>query len=89
MKEIEVNIKGRVQMVMFRDFAKRKAESLELTGTARNLEDGSVHVVAQGNENKLNKLIELLKTGPAFAKVSDVDVRWKEIGEKFTDFKII
>ncbi|HJO89900.1 MAG: acylphosphatase [Candidatus Pacebacteria bacterium] len=88
-KEIEVNIKGRVQMVMFRDFARRYAKRLELTGVVKNLGDGSVRVVAQGDEDKLNKFIELLKKGPTFAKVSDIDVKWMEIKEKFTDFKII
>lgn len=88
-KKIEVIIKGRVQMVMFRDFAKRKAKALGLIGTVQNLEDGSVQVVAQGDEEKLNKFIELLKKGPTFAKVSDINVKWGQIEEKFTDFKII
>lgn len=88
-KEIEVIIKGRVQMVMFRDFAVRKAKALGLTGTVQNLEDGSVQVVAQGDEEKLNKFIELLKKGPTFAKVSGVNVKWRQIEKKFTDFKII
>ena len=88
-KEIEVNIKGRVQMVMFRDFARRYAKRLELTGVVKKLGDGSVRVVAQGDEDKLNKFIEVLKKGPTFAKVSDIDVKWMEIKEKFTDFKII
>ena len=60
-KEIEVIIRGRVQMVMFRDFTKRKAGSLGLTGTVKNLKDGSVCVVAQGDEDKLNKFIEKKK----------------------------
>ena len=88
-KEIEVIIKGRVQMVMFRDFAKRKADNFGLYGTVENLNDNSVRIIAQGDENKLKEFIKLLKTGPMFAKVNDVDVRWKKIEEKFTDFKIV
>ena len=88
-KEIEAIIKGRVQMVTFRDFAKGKARSLELYGTVENLSDGSVRVIAQGDEEKLKQLILLLKEGPHFAKVEDVKVGWREIKEKSDDFKII
>lgn len=89
LKEIECNIVGRVQTVLFRDFTRRNAKSLGLTGVVKNLEDGSVYVVAQGDEEKLNKLIILLEKGPMFAKVDNVDVRWREVKEKFEDFKII
>lgn len=89
LKTIEVIITGRVQMVMFRDFAQRKAKTLGLFGTVENLEDGSVQVVAQGDEDKLDKFIELLRTGPVFAKVKNIDIRWGETEKEFEDFKII
>lgn len=92
-KEIEIIIKGKVQMVMFRDFAERKAKAFKLTGIVENLEDGSVRIVAQGDEDKLNKFIELLQAGPMFAKISGFDVKWKGIGDNppagGNDFKII
>ena len=76
-------------MVMFRDFAMRKAKSLQLTGTGENLDDGSVRVTAQGDENKLKELIQLLNEGPKFANVEDVSVKWRETSKKFDGFKII
>ena len=88
-KEIEVIIKGRVQMVMFRDFAKKEADSLKLCGTVKNLGDGSVDVIAQGDEEKLKEFIEKLKTGPKFAEVENVEIQWRDIKERFNDFKII
>ena len=89
LKEIEVIIKGRVQMVMFRDFIKRKADKLGVYGMVENLPDDSVRVVAQGDEEKLKEFVEELKTGPQFAEVENVSIKWKEIGERFTDFKIL
>lgn len=88
-KEIGVIIKGKVQMVMFRDFAKREAGALGIVGTAENLSDGSARVVAQGDEGKLKEFIEKLKIGPQYAEVESANVEWMEIGKKFNDFKII
>ena len=88
-KEIECTITGKVQMVMFRDFAQRKARALNLSGTVENGEDGSVRVVAQGDEESLRTFIEHLHKGPFLARVARVVVSWKEPVEAFKDFKII
>ncbi|PIT96662.1 acylphosphatase [Candidatus Campbellbacteria bacterium CG10_big_fil_rev_8_21_14_0_10_35_52] len=88
-KEIECIIKGRVQMVMYRDFVRRKAKSLGLSGMVKNFEDGSVRVIAQGDEDKLKKFLEFLKIGPIFAKVAYVDTKWTEAKEIYKNFKII
>ena len=87
--QIEAKITGRVQMVMFRDFVRRKAMKLGLSGTVKNSEDDSVKVVAEGGEVELKKLIEYLHKGPAFASVESVDVTWKDSEESFKDFLII
>ena len=55
-------IEGRVQMVMFRDFAQRKARSFDLVGWVKNLPDGSVEVVAQGEPDTLKQYIEALQS---------------------------
>lgn len=89
-KQIECLITGRVQLVMFRDFAQRKARKLGVTGTVENLPDGSVKVIAQGSESKLLEFISHLKIGSMLAKVENVSVRWTETDlESFNDFKII
>lgn len=76
-------------MVMFRDFIKRHALSLGLRGTVENLDDGSVEVIAQGMEEKLEKLIEKLHKGPFLARVIRVDVTWREPQGDFTGFTIV
>ena len=74
---------------MLRDFTKRNARKLSLVGTVENLADGTVKVVAEGEEQKLNELLIKLKQGPALAKFDDVVVNWEEATNKFSDFKII
>ena len=88
-KQIECLITGRVQLVMFRDFAQRKARKLGIVGMVENLPDGSVKVAAQGREENLLKFISYLKKGPILAKVENVLVKWTEAEESFKGFKII
>jgi acylphosphatase len=87
-EEIECFVVGRVQGVLFRDFIQRKAKPLGIRGFVENLEDRSVHVVAQGSEGDLERLIELLHKGPFLARVARVNVTWRKPKEVFDDFKI-
>jgi acylphosphatase len=64
---------GRVQGVGYRYFVLRLADRLGVTGFARNLPDGSVEVVAEGEEAVLEELKAGLERGPAFASVSGVE----------------
>lgn len=87
MKCIHLIVSGRVQGVFFRYNVRRKAKELELHGYAKNIEDGNVEVVAQGNEEKINQLIDFIKKGPGIAKITDIRIKHKEI-ENFNDFEI-
>ena len=88
MKCAHLIVSGRVQGVFFRDNTRRKAEELGLTGYAKNLPDGTVEVVAEGNEDKINELIEFIKKGPGIAMVEGINLKHKE-PENFKSFKII
>jgi acylphosphatase len=66
-------IHGRVQGVGFRYFVERAARQLELTGYARNLDDGQVEVYAAGPAEKIAELAGLLRVGPRWADVRGVD----------------
>jgi acylphosphatase len=79
---------GKVQGVSFRANTRDKAVKLGLKGYAKNLETGSVEVVAQGDEDKINELIEFLKNSPGISKVKDLQISHRELGE-FSDFGII
>jgi len=90
MKELHAIVRGRVQLVMFRDFTKRRARRLGLKGFVRNLADGGVEVLAQGSQEALEKLIELLHKGPLLSHVERVDVEWRTATEpQFGSFTIV
>ena len=66
-------VRGRVQGVGYRYFAMQEAEGLGVAGFARNLPDGSVEVMAEGDDPVLLQLEERLRKGPSFAKVAAVE----------------
>lgn len=65
---------GRVQGVFYRDSARREAERLRITGWARNLDDGRVEVVAEGEEAAVDRLVNWARQGPARARVEKVEI---------------
>ncbi len=79
---------GRVQLVMYRDFIQRKASSLGVVGTVRNVNDGSVEIWAEGEKKSLEKLLEYARKGPLLADVENVRVEWKEPSGLYTSFTI-
>ncbi len=87
-KQLKAIITGRVQLVMYRDFAQRKARKLGLVGTVQNLKDGSVEVIVEGEEYFLNEYIKYLNKGPILSKVKNVRITWGEVSGNFSDFLI-
>lgn len=88
LKQIHLRIIGQVQGVSFRASAKREADRLKIAGWARNNEDDSVEVIAQGEEEKLRQFIIWCWEGPPSARVDDVEVEWQESEEKLKDFVV-
>jgi len=87
MKCVHLIVSGRVQGVFFRDNTRRKAIELGLKGYAKNLSDGNVEVVAQGEEEKINQLIDFIKKNPGYSKVTNITKKHKEL-ENFKGFEI-
>ncbi|MFQ5951277.1 MAG: acylphosphatase [Candidatus Geothermarchaeales archaeon] len=83
-----VFIEGVVQGVFFRANTERKALRLGLKGWVRNLPDGRVEALFQGDRNSVERMLRWCHRGPAFAKVSDVSVQWEEYGNEFSGFTI-
>ena len=88
MKRIRIKASGRVQGIFFRVKAQQIAEELNLVGYARNLDDGSVEVVAEGDEEKLNELLDWCHKGPEMAKVTKVESSLGEATFEFKDFQV-
>jgi len=82
-------ISGRVQGVFFRAHTKEVAEKLGLTGWVRNLPDGRVEAVFEGEEEAVKEAIEWCKRGPPLAKVEKVEVRYEDPTGEFRDFRIV
>ena len=81
-------VTGLVQGVGFRYFIYRKAVELGLRGFVKNLFDGSVEIVVEGEKDKIQILIEYAKIGPRSAYVKDVKVIWEDDKNEFKDFQI-
>ncbi len=89
MNEYHIIIKGRVQGVGYRWFSKQAAEELRIKGFVRNLPNGDVEVVAQGNPDQIEQFISTLREGPAFAHVTDVKVTLRNVKELFSSFDVL
>lgn len=86
-KSLNIKIHGMVQGVFFRYSAKEHADTLGITGFARNEEDDSVYIEAEGEEEKLDKFLKWCKSGPSLAKVTKIVVTEDPI-KNFTEFII-
>ncbi len=88
MKAKRFFVSGKVQGVFFRATTKKKARSLGLKGFVKNLSDGRVEAYAEGDEESLNQLHEMLKKGPRAARVDGVEVQSEEPSGDYEDFEI-
>jgi acylphosphatase len=89
MASLRARVSGRVQGVFFRAFVESHALELRLTGYVRNLPDGTVEAVAEGERQRLKKLLEYLGKGPPPARVAEVRTEWSEYRGIFKDFRVM
>lgn len=87
-RRVHAFVRGNVQGVFFRDFAKRTADALEITGWCRNTPDGRVEVIAEGEDVKIKALLAELRRGTEWAVVSGIDVEEEEPTGEFEGFEI-
>jgi acylphosphatase len=83
---VHLVISGVVQGVFFRANTEKVARSLHLTGWVRNLTDGRVEVVAEGQHDRIGEFIDWCHRGPPAASVDDVEVVWQEATGEFETF---
>jgi acylphosphatase len=89
MLEIQCIVSGRVQAVAYRAYVQDSATTLALTGFVRNLSDGTVEVVAQGDSDTLKDFIEHLHEGSSLAKVESVAVDWHSATVTYEEFSVL
>lgn len=80
---------GRVQGVGFRWFVEKTAVKLGLSGTVKNLRDGTVEAWIEGNRLQIEHFIENLKLGNGFSRIDDVKLRFNPSLNNYNNFRII
>lgn len=88
MKRAHVFVKGRVQGVFYRAWTKKNANELNLTGWVRNLSDGRVEAVFEGEEHDIREMLERMEEGSRAANPNDVKVNWQKATNEFGSFEI-
>lgn len=84
-----VFVSGRVQGVFFRSETRREARRNNVAGWVRNLPDGRVEAVFEGEKENVEKLIEFCKRGSPGARVTKIKVVFEIYGGKFVDFQLV
>ncbi len=87
-RRVRLIIEGRVQGVWFRESTRRQAMALGVTGWVRNRPDGSVELVAEGNEGQVQKLLAWCHQGPSAARVARVHEHLEAWQGEFDSFEI-
>ena len=87
--EVHAIFIGRVQGVGFRYTAERYAIELGIAGTVRNLPDGSVELIAQGDRKRVQMLIDCLINEAFPGKITETKVTFRNIQSPFADFRIL
>ena len=85
---VHIFVSGRVQGVFFRSNTAEKARELRLTGWVRNLEDGRLEAVFEGEEEKVKEIVKWAKRGPNLARVNSIEILWEDYKGEFNNFGI-
>ncbi len=88
MQRIQIGVEGRVQGVCFRMYTREEAVRLGLKGWVRNRADGSVEIVAEGDEGALQCLVEWCRQGSPYSSVEDVSFKFMKAMDEFDSFVI-
>ena len=85
---VDLNITGKVQGVFFRQKTKEIADLLNLTGYVRNNTDNTVTIIAEGSQDALKNLIELIKKGTPQSNIKKIRTSWQTTTNEFKQFEI-
>ncbi|MDH3835031.1 MAG: acylphosphatase [Nitrosopumilus sp.] len=88
-QRIRIFVTGKVQGVFFRQALKVMAKKNDVFGWVKNLNDGRVEAVLEGDEEKVSRLVEWAHGGPANARVEDVEIRNEKFTGEFSKFDVL
>ena len=88
-QRIRIFVTGKVQGVFFRQTLKVMAKKNNIFGWVKNLKDGRVEAVLEGDEEKVSRIVEWAHGGPANARVEDVQIQNEKFISEFTKFDVL
>jgi len=86
---VNVHYSGRVQGVGFRYIVKSLVPGYEVLGTVKNLSDGRVEMVVEGQQEELEEFLQAIRDSGLRSNIQDESIVWGEAEDKFKGFKII
>jgi acylphosphatase len=89
LKQLQLLVRGRVQGVYFRASTQREARRLGITGWVKNRADGTIEIVAEGEEVSIRELYGWAQKGPPPRASNASITRWRSFTGDFPDFRII
>ena len=88
-KAVRLVVNGTVQGVFYRQFCKENADKLNVKGFVRNLENGNVEIIAEGDIKNIERFVELCRKGPSHAMIKNAEVEERKWGGEFSDFRVL
>jgi acylphosphatase len=88
-KRVRIFVTGKVQGVYFRQTLKVMAKKNDVFGWVKNLKDGRVESILEGDEEKVDRLVEWAHGGPASARVEYVEVQNENFIAEFSKFDVL
>tara|TARA_B100000959_G_C14949515_1_gene611311 strand:- start:915 stop:1196 length:282 start_codon:yes stop_codon:yes gene_type:complete len=85
---VHVYISGKVQGVFFRSYTKDKAQKEGLNGWVKNLTDGRVEIVLEGNKEKCEEMLQWCHKGSPSSKVENVEIYWDKPTNNYKHFNV-
>ena len=87
-RRVRVYVSGRVQGVFFRDSTRERAQRLGVSGWVRNLPDGRVEAVFEGEAGAVDEMVRWCHEGPPHARVEGVEVREEPVSGDQEGFEV-
>ena len=81
-------VSGKVQGVLFRDRTRRKARQIGVQGWVKNLPDNRVEMLLEGEKEKIQELIEWIKSEPFLVRVDNIEVKLEKYQNEFNNFEV-
>lgn len=88
MAAAQIFVSGRVQGVFYRASTREVALRHHLSGWVRNLSDGRVEAMLEGERENIEKVIEWCRLGPPAAAPSNLEIKWLKYSGSFSDFRL-